>query len=302
MNHDAVGLPERSVVRQNLLKALRSLGGAGEAQVVIDKVARMLNVPDQVRRVTYQTGGRKVPAFTQLVRMAREDLKGDGLIAPSRPGVWVLQEAPDLPEVVPSDDARSGPSIQGCANLFRSLGLIVRSPSKSGFSFHSPLPAVPFEGEVEVAGSRIFLMVSKPKKSKPVTCQWGFLEELGSRVEDVTPSLDSVRASLVEGTLPEEAFGGEVVAKLIEGIDAHSRVLAESGDHPRIHVEGLYWYLTGAGHLDRAFSKQELRDALAFLSSPAVGALQESGDGYIQVMTREGISRRLKRLSTAISE
>jgi restriction system protein len=70
-----------------VLDALRELGGSGSPQEVIEKVAKLKNIPDKKREETLKNGTSK---FDNQVRWARQYLMWEGLIDNSKRGIWVL--------------------------------------------------------------------------------------------------------------------------------------------------------------------------------------------------------------------
>jgi restriction system protein len=70
-----------------VLDALRELGGSGRPREVIDRVAKNLNISDQIREATLKSGSSK---WDNQVAWARQYLVYAGLIDNSKKGVWVL--------------------------------------------------------------------------------------------------------------------------------------------------------------------------------------------------------------------
>jgi restriction system protein len=72
-----------------LLDALRSLGGSGTPDEVTERIARDLNIPDEVQNELQPSGQLR---FKNLVAWARKNLVREGLLDSSKRGVWSLTE------------------------------------------------------------------------------------------------------------------------------------------------------------------------------------------------------------------
>jgi restriction system protein len=72
-----------------LLDALRDLGDSGRPLEVSDRIARNLNLSDDVLDERMKSGGSK---FYNQVAWARQYLVWEGLLDPSRHGTWTLTE------------------------------------------------------------------------------------------------------------------------------------------------------------------------------------------------------------------
>ena len=72
-----------------LLDALRTLGGSGTPDEVVDQVAATLNIPDDQLNETLPSGELR---FRNQVAWARFYLTREGLLDSSRRGVWILTE------------------------------------------------------------------------------------------------------------------------------------------------------------------------------------------------------------------
>ena len=72
-----------------VLDALRSLGGSGTPNEVVERVARDLKVPDSVQNELLASGE---PRFRNQVAWARLYLVFEGLVDKSRRGIWTLTE------------------------------------------------------------------------------------------------------------------------------------------------------------------------------------------------------------------
>jgi restriction endonuclease Mrr len=73
------------------LSALRNLGGSGSNQEVVDEIARLLDLPEDVVDIDHGRGG-----YTELgyrAAWARTYLKNFGLILNSERGVWAITSA-----------------------------------------------------------------------------------------------------------------------------------------------------------------------------------------------------------------
>ncbi len=69
-----------------LLDALRTLGGSGTPDEVVDKIALTLNIPDEKLNETLPSGELR---FRNQVAWARFYLVREGLLDSSRRGVWM---------------------------------------------------------------------------------------------------------------------------------------------------------------------------------------------------------------------
>lgn len=72
-----------------LLDALRDLGDSGRPREVSGRIARNLNLPDQILDETLKSGGSK---FHNQVAWARQYLAWEGLLDSSKHGTWKLTE------------------------------------------------------------------------------------------------------------------------------------------------------------------------------------------------------------------
>ena len=72
-----------------LLDALRDLGDSGKPREVSDRIAKNLNLPDEVLDETLKSGGSK---FHNQVVWARQYLVWEGLLDSSKHGTWKLTE------------------------------------------------------------------------------------------------------------------------------------------------------------------------------------------------------------------
>src|SRR5258707_15423042 len=72
-----------------LLDALRTLGGSGTPDEVVERIAQDLKIPDDVQNELLPSGE---PRFRNQVAWARLYLVREGLIDSSRRGVWSLTE------------------------------------------------------------------------------------------------------------------------------------------------------------------------------------------------------------------
>jgi restriction system protein len=72
-----------------LLDALRGLGGSGTPDEVVERIARDLNIPDDVQDELLPSGE---PRFRNQVAWARFYLVREGLLDSSKRGVWSLTE------------------------------------------------------------------------------------------------------------------------------------------------------------------------------------------------------------------
>jgi restriction system protein len=72
-----------------LLDALRDLGDSGRPREVSGRIAKNLNLPDQVLDETLKSGGSK---FHNQVAWARQYLVWEGLLDSSKHGTWTLTE------------------------------------------------------------------------------------------------------------------------------------------------------------------------------------------------------------------
>lgn len=72
-----------------LLDALRDLGDSGRPREVSDRIAKRLNLSDQVLDETLKSGGSK---FHNQVAWARQYLVWEGLLDSSKHGTWTLTE------------------------------------------------------------------------------------------------------------------------------------------------------------------------------------------------------------------
>lgn len=72
-----------------LLDALRDLGDSGRPREVSDRIAKNLNLPDEVLDETLKSGGSK---FHNQVAWARQYLVWEGLLDSSKHGTWTLTE------------------------------------------------------------------------------------------------------------------------------------------------------------------------------------------------------------------
>ena len=72
-----------------LLDALRDLGDSGKPREVSDRIAKNLNLPDEVLDETLKSGGSK---FHNQVAWARQYLVWEGLLDSSKHGTWKLTE------------------------------------------------------------------------------------------------------------------------------------------------------------------------------------------------------------------
>jgi restriction system protein len=70
-----------------VLKALRELGGSGRPKEVIEKVAKNLNISEEIRQETLKNGASK---WDNQVAWARQYLVYAGLIDNTKKGVWIL--------------------------------------------------------------------------------------------------------------------------------------------------------------------------------------------------------------------
>lgn len=73
-----------------LLDALRSLGGSGTPNEVIDQIARDLSLPEETLNEVRKSGGLKFPS--QVKNFAIIYLKREGLVASYEYGVWSLTD------------------------------------------------------------------------------------------------------------------------------------------------------------------------------------------------------------------
>jgi restriction system protein len=72
-----------------ILDALRSLGGSGTPDEVVERIAQDLNVPDEVQNELLTSGQ---PRFRNQIAWARFYLVREGLLDSSKRGVWSLTE------------------------------------------------------------------------------------------------------------------------------------------------------------------------------------------------------------------
>jgi restriction system protein len=73
-----------------LLDALRDLGGSGQPREVSERIARNLNLPDEITESTLKSGTSR---FHNQVAWARQYLIWEGLLeANSKRGIWALSE------------------------------------------------------------------------------------------------------------------------------------------------------------------------------------------------------------------
>ncbi|KWZ40229.1 restriction endonuclease [Burkholderia savannae] len=72
------------------LDALRILGGSGTPDEVVERIARDLNISDEVRNEILPSGEER---FRNRIRWARLYLVREGLVDSSKRGVWALTEA-----------------------------------------------------------------------------------------------------------------------------------------------------------------------------------------------------------------
>ncbi len=72
-----------------LLDALRDLGDSGRPREVSDRIAKSLNLPDQVLNETLKSGGNR---FHNQVAWAKQYLLWEGLLESSKHGTWTLTE------------------------------------------------------------------------------------------------------------------------------------------------------------------------------------------------------------------
>ncbi len=72
-----------------LLDALRDLGDSGRPREASDRIAKNLNLPDQVLNETLKSGGSR---FHNQVAWARQYLVWEGLLESSKHGTWTLTE------------------------------------------------------------------------------------------------------------------------------------------------------------------------------------------------------------------
>jgi restriction system protein len=72
-----------------LLDALRDLGDSGRPREVSDRIAKNLDLPDEVLDETLKSGGSK---FHNQVAWARQYLVWEGLLDSSKHGTWTLTE------------------------------------------------------------------------------------------------------------------------------------------------------------------------------------------------------------------
>lgn len=72
-----------------LLDALRDLGDSGRPREVSDRIAKNLNLPDQVLDETLKSGGSR---FHNQVAWARQYLVWEGFLESSKHGTWTLTE------------------------------------------------------------------------------------------------------------------------------------------------------------------------------------------------------------------
>jgi len=73
----------------HLLDALRDLGDSGRPQEVSGRIAKNLNLPDEILDETLKSGGGK---FHNQVAWARQYLVWEGLLDSSKHGTWTLTE------------------------------------------------------------------------------------------------------------------------------------------------------------------------------------------------------------------
>lgn len=72
-----------------LLDALRDLGGSGKPKEATDRVAKNLNIPDEIIEETLKSG---TPRFANQVAWARQYLVWEGLLDENTRGIWTLTE------------------------------------------------------------------------------------------------------------------------------------------------------------------------------------------------------------------
>ena len=72
-----------------LLDALRDLGDSGRPREVSDRIAKNLNLPDEVLDETLKSGGSR---FHNQVAWARQYLVWEGMVDSSKHGTWTLTE------------------------------------------------------------------------------------------------------------------------------------------------------------------------------------------------------------------
>src|SRR6266496_3939374 len=72
-----------------LLDALRGLGGSGSPEEVVERIARDLNVADDVQNELLPSGESR---YRNQVHWARFYLVREGLLSSSKRGVWSLTE------------------------------------------------------------------------------------------------------------------------------------------------------------------------------------------------------------------
>lgn len=75
---------------QPTLIALRELGGSGRPKEVVDRVAKNMNISDEVLEETLKSG---MPRFANQVHWARQYLVWEGLLEDNTRGVWTLSTA-----------------------------------------------------------------------------------------------------------------------------------------------------------------------------------------------------------------
>jgi restriction system protein len=72
-----------------LLDALRDLGDSGKPKEVSDRIAKNLNLPDEILDETLKSGGSR---FHNQVAWARQYLVWEGMLESSKHGTWTLTE------------------------------------------------------------------------------------------------------------------------------------------------------------------------------------------------------------------
>ena len=72
-----------------LLNALRDLGGSGRPKEAIEKIAKNLNIPDNILEEIMKSG---TPRFANQVAWARQYLVWEGLLEDNTRGIWTLTE------------------------------------------------------------------------------------------------------------------------------------------------------------------------------------------------------------------
>lgn len=72
-----------------VLKALKELGGSGTVSEVVELVAKLEDVPEDVQKEKLNSGGLR---FNNQVQFARQYLVWEGLLESSKRGVWSLTE------------------------------------------------------------------------------------------------------------------------------------------------------------------------------------------------------------------